>query len=128
MGCDIHAFMEIKIKEEWHGVETDIGRNYDLFALMAGVRNYDNVEPVHAPRGFPDDASVITRLEYSGWEEDCHSASWLTYDEVMLVSKRFEALKGKPHSAIERITSDLRRYVRLHGESAETRLVFWFDN
>ena len=68
MGCDIHLYIEYKnkmvefdgYKYSWHdfGKCINPGRNYVLFALMAGVRNYGNELPVIVPRrGMPEDAA-----------------------------------------------------------------------
>ena len=60
-------------------------RNYDFFAVMADVRNYDNfITPVCAPKGFPEDASQEVINEYKRWNEDAHSCSWLTLEELEL--------------------------------------------
>lgn len=63
MGCDIHAYIEyedFKTREgEWFIScfgHPRLGRNYTLFALMAGVRydpRIDNYQPLFAPRGIP---------------------------------------------------------------------------
>jgi hypothetical protein len=72
MGCDIHSFMEYRRRpphegiEQWSsfGGELNPGRNYDLFARFAGVRNYSDVTPIDKPRGFPEDAGYEAREEY----------------------------------------------------------------
>jgi hypothetical protein len=60
MGCDIHVHLEFADKREdsiWWQTLAYQGLNwercYDLFAIMAGVRNYDDVRPVVARRGVP---------------------------------------------------------------------------
>jgi len=67
MGCDIHIYIEYKnrkirsdgSKHNWlsHGGRINGGRNYGLFALMADIRNYDELSVAVAPRGMPDDAA-----------------------------------------------------------------------
>jgi hypothetical protein len=71
MGCDIHLYIEYKskkietdgYKEQWQsfGQRMNVGRNYAMFALMAGVRNYGNELPVIVERrGFPEDAAYYS--------------------------------------------------------------------
>jgi hypothetical protein len=72
MGCDIHAYIEyvngtnhVGEKDYWgFGKRTRIWRDYWLFALMAGVRNYWDVKPVAEPRGVPKDTSYDVREDY----------------------------------------------------------------
>jgi hypothetical protein len=84
MGCDIHAFVEYRYKPEakeysqsdlgmaegsssssrWWGFgQVDIGRNYSLFGLLAGVRGTQ--QPVAEPRGVPKDISWQTEHLYA---------------------------------------------------------------
>jgi len=43
MGCDIHWHSEVKVDGVWHHHSNPrISRDYWLFALLAGVRNYGN--------------------------------------------------------------------------------------
>lgn len=100
MGCDIHVMIEKVSKEngEWdtylEGNESfylHIGRNYDLFAILADVRNGygfggsdtgDGFIPIADQRGVPADASD-NYLEYvKEWELDGHSHSYLTVAEL----------------------------------------------
>lgn len=96
MGCDIHAVIERRTKthsggHEWlHSGDPDIGRNYDIFAALAGVRNGVGMVPVAEPRGLPafdaderDDrpcSEMVNLAERYG--VDGHSASWLTLAEL----------------------------------------------
>lgn len=70
-------------------------RNYDVFAILADVRNGsgfagiktgDGFVPIHAPRGLPADTSFHDSEdhddEYRVWLGD-HSFSWLMLDEVL---------------------------------------------
>jgi len=84
MGCDIHAHLEIKVvnketkKPEWvYYSPVEISRDYHLFALMADVRNNrdEPVEPIVKPKGFPKDASFLTRLHKKHWGIDGHTHS-----------------------------------------------------
>ena len=115
MGCDIHLFVEHKRGDAWvsWGRESDVCRDYDLFAKMANVRNYNGVEPISKPRGLPSDVSKTVAGISEAWDVDGHSHSWLTLDEVRSLLD---------HGAdIERVVSDMT-------DCDESRVVFWFDN
>jgi hypothetical protein len=67
------------------------GRNYDLFAILADVRNgrgFGGVEtggrkiPIDQPRGLPDDVSSFVQDMSDGWGIDGHSHSWFTLKEL----------------------------------------------
>lgn len=99
MGCDIHLFAESRIAEfqieGWEvvpgfGVCHDDGypcceyfepRNYDLFSILAGVRNVEGFLPIDEPRGIPEDATKEIRqcLE----DHDIHTTSWFTLEELL---------------------------------------------
>lgn len=110
MGCDIHPIIERMDRsrgedgevywERWRNAGTpDLGRNYELFAALAGVRNYDGIAPVVEPRGLPgvtgiyeDESGFKGSLKdqpcsefeayYLRWHGDAHSSSWLTLAEI----------------------------------------------
>lgn len=115
MGCDIHLYVEILNKELWKweaqgnfideypeeewGFE-DIpwkeklysGRNYNLFAILADVRNgrgFAGVQtgggfnPIAFPKGLPDNVSSRIGDLYRRWGEDAHSASHFTVQELL---------------------------------------------
>ena len=60
MGCDIHLITEIRKDGKWQFVkefpDSMTGRNYSLFAFLAGVRNYFNFDGFE-PKGLPEDIS-----------------------------------------------------------------------
>lgn len=70
-------------------------RNYNLFAILAGVRNGYDLESISEPRGLPDDLSLeLRKLNYDDplyvESEDSndislgdHSQSWLTLAELL---------------------------------------------
>ncbi len=115
MGCDIHLYVERREGGKWvkcEGFVSDYykegdpyfgtkefsntdepygGRNYDLFAMLADVRNGygfagcdtgDGFKPIAAPRGLPKDVSLGVAAKAEGWEGDGHSYSWLTLAEL----------------------------------------------
>ena len=101
MGCDIHLYIEVRKDGKWTsadrwtrdtyappGVErmtvdydhnwfTD--RNYELFAILAGVRG--EAAPIAEPKGFPEDASELLKIEYA--EGGDHTPTWYTLRELM---------------------------------------------
>jgi len=111
MGCDIHLYVEKRVGDKWeavpgpnpwHGMWDDEpeerlndwiwdGRHYDLFAIMANVRNGygfagcdtgDGFVPIAMPKGLPDDVSPAIKASADGWGCDGHSYSWLTLREL----------------------------------------------
>ena len=98
MGCDIHMYVERRIKGRWYSadyfvpridgrgyqhVEMYGDRSYQLFATLANVRNYGGTPYISEPKGFPDDAADFTREEYESWGYGDHSHSWLTLRELI---------------------------------------------
>lgn len=114
MGTDIHIAVEVRNPEggwtsadEWESeIENEgtpeqytswhipyekqiyTGRNYDLFAILANVRNGtgfagvktgDGFNVIADPRGLPEDCDERIR-EWSDWG---HSHSWLTLAEIL---------------------------------------------
>lgn len=72
MGTDIHGVWQAKKDGVWVDVSSEYEqeRHYQLFAVLAGVRNGrgfagivtgDRVEPIAEPRGFPKDFKVAGR-------------------------------------------------------------------
>jgi hypothetical protein len=91
MGCDIHAYAEVRKDGIWtrHIGRLRDDRDYRSFALFAGVRNYEGaafIEPISEPRGLPTDCvTEDNSLEYENphyvWLGD-HSFSWLLLSEL----------------------------------------------
>lgn len=85
MGCDIHLHTERKIKGKWVNLNSDLGvhRNYTLFAILAGVRNYDYNIPINSAKGVPADASNEYLDAVNEMEGDGHNHSYLTLQEIL---------------------------------------------
>lgn len=109
MGCDIHLFVERRDEQgKWVTADTwepedgrmrvdyhkrfYTGRNYDLFAILADVRNgrgFAGVKtgggfiPISPPKGLPDDVSPQVAEDSEGWGSDGHSHSWHTVKDLM---------------------------------------------
>lgn len=130
MGCDIHLHVEIKIDGKWeHWSAPYVNRAYSLFGLMAGVRG--DAAPLYEPRGFPEDASAITRMDYDADGPDAHTPSWLTWAEMRRVAAVYsdEVNGGAQFISLEHTI--LHCYVPTFGDDEtepEARVVFWFDN
>ena len=120
MGCDIHTFSEVKINGTWHLYnQPDVGRYYELFGKLAGVRS--TIKPIVAPRGFPQDASLITKMENDYWGVDGHTHSWLTEKEL----DKIKQWLGEDGQTMEQVFG---WELFPHYEVEDKRLVFWFDN
>jgi len=70
----------------------EVGRNYDLFAILANVRNGygfagcdtgDGFIPIDEPRGLPGDVTDDVKKESDGWGINGHSHSWFTLRELL---------------------------------------------
>jgi hypothetical protein len=112
MGCDIHFYVEVKRNGRWTyhpveekyeagGRESDfqdwardplfVDRNYELFAILADVRNDersrgtnagDAYVPIAPPRDLPEDLTAEVRAKAEAMEGDAHSHSWLLLSEL----------------------------------------------
>lgn len=111
MGCDIHLYVEKynKAKGEWEFVKPPKGwddfaekngytpnwyqgRNYNLFAILADVRNGrgfagvdtgDRLDVIAQPKGTPKNASGEYKAIVEDWGIDGHSHSFFTLQEVL---------------------------------------------
>lgn len=138
MGCDIHFYREVKIDGKWrHYGECNIDRDYNLFAKMAGVRNYQELKPISQPKGLPEDVSFMTKFHYERQKEDWHSASWLDKYEITELYEWLENRMGEKSWSLEREYWgylfgngwNLAKYPEDWPEDIEDiRFVFWFDN
>lgn len=155
MGTDIHAHAEYRDAHGvWHGCrvvrrryriggeilewsqELRIGRNYGLFAALAGVRAYskNGLPMIAEPRGLPNDCSAAVKraIERARREYDIRDSSYVTLAEVAALD--WATLAG---NQAERHPDPLRLQVaRLMEPAADLleddldaiRLIFWFDN
>jgi len=108
MGCDIHLYVEKKENDEWISADIwelndntlDVSydkkiyneRNYNLFAILANVRNGygfagintgDEFVPISIPKGLPTDCDERIKIVSDMWGCDGHSHSWLTLKELL---------------------------------------------
>lgn len=68
------------------------GRNYNLFAILADVRNGrgfagsytgEGFNPIAEPKGIPNDLSPEVTESFHYWEGDGHSHSWFTLQDLL---------------------------------------------
>lgn len=109
MGCDIHLFVEVRKDGKWtsadkwsneYGDRVSVaykdrfysGRNYDLFGILADVRNGhgfagvdtgDGFVPICEPKGLPSDVTKEVSDESASWGADGHSHSYFTVQELL---------------------------------------------
>lgn len=107
MGCDIHTYREKFIDGKWatadewepydHGDGENgmqipwkktafSGRNYNLFGLLAGVRNREDSFAL-AQRGIPFDACPEVISANEKWDSDGHSHTYLYLHELRALRK-----------------------------------------
>lgn len=173
MGCDIHIYIEQKGNDgDWYNrdyfVPTPVTskwtkyervpiisyRSYALFAILANIRNYDNIPYIDKPRGLPKNLSKYVWDEWEKWEPEGHAASYFTLLELVEAQEalnykdcekalwpvavhRFNELVDelKKRAAALRIIYDFewdspRQEVRskVVEKASKIRIVFWFDN
>lgn len=84
IGSDIWGFLEIRDSDGLWVCKGKIpdDRDYEWFALLAGVRNYINIDPMANPRGTPVNASVKVTKNIDNWGSG-RTYSWLTYEDFL---------------------------------------------
>lgn len=140
MGADIHGWVEgrtrwIDDEEVWFGLINAgslLHRNYEAFARLFGVRNYDNLPALAPDRGFPPVVSDEVQLEfetmtekklaqYLDFEHDFHSATWASWEEL-------ETVDWSPFNESFQILWQLMNVLSQSTDFSEIRLVVWFDS
>jgi hypothetical protein len=116
MGCDIHFYVERRDGDKWVSCDEWVNeydywevpyekqfytqRNYDLFAILADVRNGrgfggestgEGFIPLAAPRGLPHDLSMEVKRHTDKCLE--HTPSWCTVAELLEYDWTRETLK-----------------------------------
>lgn len=176
MGCDIHMHIEYfdncyknsKIKPikkwrcaDWFKLNKYYGekgepkykqvplweeRSYNLFAILAGVRNHNDIEPISEPRGIPFNVSDEVLKDYKSWGGDAHSASYLTLQELInFVNNKQDTSRMVTFidgiQCLTNLIDDIKNHVESDGfiydcddielgfpTLNDVRIVFWFDN
>ena len=161
MGCDIHVRIECKFKYEGKWVWQDYtpifknpyygiydkapeyeeyyigGRWYKAFALLADVRNSEDITPISRPKGLPDDVSESVKKEYDKWGKDAHSHSYFTLMELEHFCLTHTGIigdkdDGEPLYAKDILKSYLQALEFVYNnidplDKNSIRMVFWFD-
>lgn len=110
MGCDIHTCLEqkrhINGEDIWVNIDPHLfdayggelekksiadGRDYELFSVLADVRNRGGAAAIALPKGIPEDAHKITMDSYECWSGDAHNPSYFTIEEL----KKYQAGASK---------------------------------
>lgn len=100
------------------------GRNYQLFSLLADVRNENDIEPLDDPRGVPFDLSDDLEEIYQK-DDGCHSHSYFGLNELLEVGKeRFQ--EAGAEDFLNRTIPILESIAE--GDPDSVRFVFWFDS
>lgn len=105
------------------------GRNYPLFAMLAGVRNSEEYPPLFEPRDVPPDASPEYRRMVEQDDGDGHTHSWLNVNEIVAVflNELDPKLERAGHFATHTYNEILKPLADKYG-GENVRIVFHFDN
>ena len=167
MGCDIHMHVEFKSPKWTDDTRWKCGdyftitdptdpncepeyvglyehRNYDLFAVLAGVRSYGDFQCISSPKGLPDDVTEYVEKAHEEWGCDAHSTSYLTMREIVEFHEAEKPTNMFGHYILEELINRLIRradelYILYDFEvkdptpsalrkMEDIRIVFWFDN
>ena len=151
MGCDIHMFPEyrvdggawqshpdimVEIEEEgtpdeyvYISYDEGIGRNYALFADMAGVRGNGP-----DPKGIPEGVSPIVARVIKSWSGDGHSFSYMSLGELKKLMKKhgYDVKNNKMFTSCQQLSKELSQIdkILLDGPKSivEFRVIFFFDS
>lgn len=131
MGCDIHMMVERKKKNRKTWVhETGMEyrpRNYDLFALLAGVRSYDGTQAVFPEAGVAPDASARFKEHCDKYGSDGHSHSFLSCQQYKSVLESYRIKHPSAYPLTEYLDA-LYQMEDIISEGHQARVCFFFDN
>jgi hypothetical protein len=140
MGCDIHVFLERKMGDgPWElenghkvkienqlvicGMPTLSARDYDFFAIVAGIRG--GHKPLIKPRGMPLDVSIELAKEYDRFCN--HTPTFLLPEELTNCLRKYEKHRpgifisdiwsGKPEKTFQLDNLDIWNNTRLNNSS-----------
>lgn len=166
MGCDIHSFAEVKKEGKWIKEDKDVFysgtsepfdyRDYNMFAVLANVRNSSQVETLNFKEGLPNDSEYLNQIsEYHDnmfnqilkpsdvltkkkeIEEcsDYHSLGHIYLSDILKHDYKKEILNARSGSKTTYkemldcsvFFEDVDVLKKL-GQPNDVRVVFWFDN
>ena len=145
MGCDIHLYIEKKVRGEWICISPMVmnkysdplpysrrkyqeiydSRNYSLFAFLANVRG-ENPNGFGEPRGLPLDVSKDVNDMAEEWGMDGHSHSWVSLKEIK--ENMVDDFVFDFQEVIDFCEQYTWNYELGEHKEDEVRIVFWFDN
>lgn len=157
MGCDIHIRFEVKKDGVWtyNPYEMKHFRNYDIFAILAGVRGPGPKITKQGLRGLPQDIDPKTLIDEGNngdydpvsaenWYNWQHSITWYTLAEILkyfdvsdetwgkkvrLQKERIEEIEELGldwfDDAIKQAVTDLVGHT---GSAKDVRMIFGFDS
>lgn len=151
MGCDIHFYVETWDGTRWQSADKwtksydrcaeDVNwqdsyyddRSYDLFAILAGVRNRAGLKPIAPPRGLPANVDPRIKAASDDWAGDGHSHSWLTVSEIISydwTQRHLNEMGGDiPYYRLaQEFWRDTMPRLLALGKPEHVRIVFFFDN
>lgn len=136
MGADIHMFVEYGSyitrdnDQAWEcvGGRWNPGRDYHMFAILAGVRDdWDDPHQLFEPKGVPEGRLSWEAEDYLHEDSDLHSHSWLTADEyAQCYAKRMLTNEWGPPAIGYEIVMVLLQ--TLKERDVPCRVLFAFDN
>jgi hypothetical protein len=128
MGCDIHAHIQYRHKDDCNRrwitlVENfNLWRNYEIFSSLAGVRCKKDVR-TKFPKGLPNDTGIDYRMQRLMDDTDAHSKSWATLQEWRDAVEPYA--KQEYTMEYQLVTRILEM---LENSGCEVRVIYWFDN
>ena len=133
MGCDIHAMIERRHSKYYFWInagDPGLHRDYALFAVLAGVRDWGVFTPISGPRGVPSD--VCEPMEDWAEQSGCHSASWLSLAELKAARHSSPEIKKEEFALslahFDSLIAEMVRAKRDGQTDEDVRLVFFFED
>lgn len=133
MGCDMHINVEAfddRI-EEWIPIVLGhhANRNYWFFSRLANVRNSNGMNHIAGYRGLPEDVSTPVARVFECGEDEYHSESWCTLDEMkQAINDTGHCIKiSFLHFYFYNFQID-EFYENFPKWASQIRFIFWFDN
>lgn len=134
MGTDIHVVLQKSKKGIWKTISAlEVGRNYSLFGILAGVRSVPDGGPISEPRGLPSDLKYLHKLYADFSLEDVRldgvwlgesSYSWLSLREILRYYAKHWTNSDSRY-ALSCLLDEITPHVKTRGKY---RIVFGFDS
>lgn len=157
MGCDIHMYAERRVDGKWRPLFEPVGdeyygyewpvvtkdRDYDLFGVLAGVRNRHVPCITGEPRGLPCDLceeyarahAIVYSLSLGAWSKESphcclgeHSFSWLSLAELVVAGYDRRYRPHLEHFFRNEVQRLLDQSDCLGVNIEDVRVVFGFDS